>query len=122
MRDSMRLAATLIIWIALAAVMGILAGVAVAMGDQVDYVGAGMLFLLAVTLLVAVTTSTQAIWTSERTDPEHNATAKAKRALRNGRSRIERLVEVLDDDEIYELEALLLGQQAESRQHGDHVG
>ncbi|HVO71685.1 MAG TPA: hypothetical protein VMT24_16665 [Aggregatilineaceae bacterium] len=105
MHDNTRLIATLIIWLVFALVMGIVGAVLVFSNVAFDLLTAALIFGIVVIMATAVASSTSTIWGSHReTDRELDA-AKAKRTAR---ARIERLVESLDDDEVYELEALLL--------------
>ncbi|HEX3053571.1 MAG TPA: hypothetical protein VHP83_23125 [Aggregatilineaceae bacterium] len=70
-----------------------------------------VLFGIVLVLTVAATLSTLAIWVggAKREEEEVHHIAKAKRAYSN---RVERLLEDLDDNEIYELEQRLLeGEQ-----------
>jgi len=107
MRDSTRLIATLIVWSAFTINLGIIAAVMVASTVDMDFAGGlivlGLIFIFA----LAATVSTNSIWSGARNSVEEPPrSSKAKRTLE--RSRVERLIESLDDDEVYELEALLL--------------
>ncbi|MBN1200283.1 MAG: hypothetical protein JXJ20_00370 [Anaerolineae bacterium] len=101
-----RLLATLIIWGGFTAVMGILAGTVSASNMELDYVGGGILAVIVIFLIAAVMRSTNAIWSGMFT--EYETFAKPKRT---GRRRAERLIEMLDDDDLYDLETLLLERQ-----------
>jgi hypothetical protein len=65
-------------------------------------------------MAAAVASSTSTIWGSHSEADRELDAAKTKRT---SRARIERLVESLDDDEVYELEALLLDRD-EKAGHG----
>jgi 4-hydroxybenzoate polyprenyltransferase len=110
MRDNTRLLATLVIWSAFTIIMGIIAAV-VATGDELDWVGAVFLLIILLTLMVIVGTSTQAIWGAKQDDSADDEERRLAKAKRIGSRRVERLIEQLDDDEIYDLEALLLARE-----------
>lgn len=104
--DNTRLLATLIIWGACTVIVsGIL--VALATASTVEWWVGILVFILLLTLIIMVNESTQTIWKYGRPDSAAMPSAKAKRLTRD---RIERLVETLDDDEVYELEELLLAR------------
>jgi hypothetical protein len=76
----------------------------------------GMLLMLSVMALLG----TEIVWSTNRQENTQQQTlshlAKSKRIERN---RVERLIESLDDDEIYQLEELLLAARDDSsRQQG----
>jgi hypothetical protein len=66
----------------------------------------GIVLVLAFTALI----STLAVWVGGRPDHEAELDTRAAKAKRTNRNRVERLIESLDDDEIYDLEALLLSR------------
>jgi hypothetical protein len=105
MHDTTRLIATLIIWLAFALVMGVVGLVLILSKVDFNLMIAALVFGIVAIMAAAVTSSTGSIWGSHReTDRELDAT----KSKRTSRARIERLVESLDDDEVYELEVLLL--------------
>jgi hypothetical protein len=115
MHDNTRLIATLIIWLVFALVMGIVGTVLIFSNVAFNWMIAALVFGIVVIMAAAVTSSTSSIWGSHReTDRELDA-AKTKRT---SRARIERLVESLDDDEVYELEALLLDRDERAGRGG----
>ncbi len=75
-------------------------------------------------LMVGVVSMTYAIWHNgfQRgqfdNDREYERRSKLKRTTSGYQNRVSRLIDSLDDDDIYELEALLLDRERESR--GDH--
>ena len=92
MGDGVRLAATSVIWFTLAV---ILIAAAVTDGDMVA---------LAFILGIAAAISTSVIWDSGKS----KATSAENDASKNKRNnRLSRLVDKLDEDEIYDLEDLL---------------
>jgi hypothetical protein len=92
MNDGVRLAATAIIWLALA---GILISAGIVGGDMVA---------LALILGIGATVSTGIIWDSSRP----NARGEMEEASKSKRNhRLTRLVDKLDEDEVYQLEDLL---------------
>lgn len=114
MDSQYRLAATVIIWAAFVIMIGIIGGLIAASGFSLDLAGGGIVLVIILGMLVAVTQSTQAVWSGEQKTPsredERRAAGKAKR---QERSRIERLIQDLDDDEIYDLEAMLLARDSD---------
>ncbi|MBN1965854.1 MAG: hypothetical protein JW910_14475 [Anaerolineae bacterium] len=114
MNDGSRLAATLVIWIAFAALTGTL--LTSPTGAVANTTNSGALFGIVLVLAVAATVSTGAIWASgrQRGESTESRFAKAKRARPR---RIEDLVNSLEDDEVYELESLLLARDDEARKH-----
>ena len=119
MRESTRLAATLIIWIAYAAVIG--STLTSATGAIRNANGATIFGIVAV-LSVAAVISTLAIWVGgARASGAHNQTEthlargknKRLRQERLGQDRIARLTDAMDDEDIYDLEALLLARDTD---------
>jgi cobalamin biosynthesis protein CobD/CbiB len=110
MHDKTRLQATLVIWGAFTIIMGIIAAV-VAAGDELDWAGGVFLLIIVTTLMVIVGTSTQSVWDAKQDDSEDDETRRVAKAKRTGSRRVERLIEQLDDDEIYDLETLLLSRE-----------
>lgn len=113
MRGGNQSFATLIIWIAFAATASTLFTSATSvLADASPGISLGVLIVLALAAVV----STMAVWGAMSDAPVSRAaragsTAKDKRMLRG---RMTRLVDDLDDDEIYELEALLLAREEEA--------
>jgi hypothetical protein len=107
MRDT-RVLPTVVIWLAMAGLMSFIIGVLAATDSEIEWWGAVLLFFLVVTGIEAAVKSTQAIWKAD--SAEAIPAAKAKRRQRD---RITRLVDSLDDDDIFELEALLLARDHE---------
>ncbi|MBI5957959.1 MAG: hypothetical protein HY866_04440 [Chloroflexi bacterium] len=108
MRDMPRLFATLIIWLAFSILVGTMTtSVTGAMASANGAVVFGIVLVLA----VMATISTLGVWFSGRdSSGSEVSTASRSKAKRAGSPRIERLVEQLDDDDIYELEAMLLAR------------
>lgn len=102
-----RMIATAVIWIAtIAAVITLLTSPTGAIAEADGATAFGIVLVLA----IAAALSTLPIWLSAREPrPQARAIPVAK-AKRHQQDRIERLVEALDDDDIYELEALLLAR------------
>lgn len=112
MRDNSRLWATVVVWTALTIMFGIV-GALLYVSNDVDVWG-GILVLIIVGILIeSAVKATQAIWGAA--EPEEDAARSLAKAKRTRQDRIERLVESLDDDEIYDLEALLLAQHEGQR-------
>ena len=119
MKENTRLIATLIIWIALAAVVGpVLTSSTGAIREASD----GTLFGIVAILTIAAMISTIAIWVggaraaaSQAQNESHFARGKNKRLTQDrlGQDRIARLIDSLDDEDIYDLEALLLARDSE---------
>lgn len=110
MRDT-RVLPTIVIWLAVAGMMSFLVGILAVTDAEVEWWGALMLLFLFISGIEAATKSTKAIW---KADSIQGTAAKAKRVQQN---RITRLVDSLDDDDIYELEALLLAREHEGSYH-----
>jgi hypothetical protein len=113
MRDNGRLVATLCIWIGFTIMMATIGTSAT--GPFAHDSGAavfGVILVLALTAMI----STLAVWLGrgESVQEESSRIAKAKH---QSRDRIERLVESLDDDDVYELEALLLDREEKTGRH-----
>ncbi len=117
MNDSMRLAATVIIWIAFTLMMALIAAAVIITGTIIEGPMAVVILAIMLMLTVAVTSSTRAIWqSSAQAERPGGSRVRAKQKHRDPR-RIERLIEDLDDDDVYDLEALLLAREQESDQH-----
>jgi len=116
MRDSVRLMATLIIWLAFTITLAVI--LTTPTGAVANADGPTVFGIVLVLALVALM-STVSVWVASR-DKGADLQSRAK-AKRSGGSRVEQLVEALDDDEIYDLEALLLArdQQAHDRRAGE---
>src|SRR3972149_6548605 len=98
--------ATAIIWIALTI---ILATALSSVSGPISNVNSGAVFGITLVLAVTALISTLAVWMSgEQQGHSESRVAKAKRTQPD---RVRRLVESLNDDEIYELESMLLNQQ-----------
>jgi hypothetical protein len=114
MRDMMRLIATLTIWVVFAAVMGV--ALSSPTGPLNNANGGEITGIVAI-MAAAATISTIAVWAAARHDNVSQsrsipvARGKPKRVEQD---RVERLIESLDDDEIYDLEALLLSRREDS--------
>lgn len=120
MRDMARLMATVIIWIGLLALTGAaLTSPTGAIANANDAAIVGMMAVMAAAALAV----TYAVWhggfgSQRDTDTLDQARARLKQK-RRGR-RVEDLIDALDDDEIYELEALLLAQHRDQHTSGEH--
>jgi hypothetical protein len=120
MLDKTRLYATLIIWIAFTFILTLLSWYVFTFDDLA---GPPAVFVAAlmVTIALAATVNTRAIW--HRAPPyqaDHRQVATPGRAAqrktkRANDDRIERLIAELDDDDIYDLEALLLARDDERK-------
>lgn len=111
MTERTRLIATTIIWTAFTAIIGLIA--VVLHGSALDLYGAMIVFAIFAVLTLAVNNSTRAIWQSDVVD----ASQQRGKIKRHKPSRVERLIENLDDDEIYELEIALLSRDEEFNRH-----
>ncbi len=122
MRDFMRLITTLIIWGAFVPVVGVI--LSSPAGGAIDRMNGGEIIALMAILTSGAVAMTYAVWHSgfqrgQFGDYQHtrsSAPATLSKVKRDPQGRIERLVEALDDDEIYELEALLLAREQEAEQ------
>jgi hypothetical protein len=104
MEDKGRVIATLIIWLSFTLMFGMIAIALVLSQAEINTLGAIFLFSLITMLAMLVNESTGHIWKSR---DRARSVDKAKRDQEN---RVQRLVQSLDDQEIYELEALLLSR------------
>ncbi|NLX10333.1 MAG: hypothetical protein GXY36_11810 [Chloroflexi bacterium] len=116
MNSNIRLIATLIVWVVLAAILGIMltsptGAVSEASGD--------VIFGVVAVLAAAASISTLAIWFGVRDTPQPQShLAKGKRG--DQRQTVRQILNTLEDDEVYELESLLLAQEDEARQQSAH--
>jgi flagellar motor component MotA len=108
MRDNTRLLATLIIWGGFTIVIGILGGLLATSDTTIDLGGAIIVLIIVMSLMALVGTSMQAVWNAQPGHADEDESARLAKAKRTGSRRVERLIESLDDDEIYDLETLLL--------------
>lgn len=112
MRDIMRFVSTLFIW-------GMAGGIMLASVIATNNTGnSGILVPLVLFLSIAAAISTVGVWMGAQSHPgDDSLHSKGKRVPSR---RVERLIAELDDDEIYDLEALLLARDdaAERSQRG----
>jgi uncharacterized membrane protein YbhN (UPF0104 family) len=108
-----RVVTTLGIWIVImSALVAILTNPAVDIRSATD----GVLLLVGITILMAAATiSTVAIWRGAHLESQEQSLAHLAKAKRVGRDRIDRLIESLNDHEIYELEERLLSHSGSRR-------
>jgi hypothetical protein len=114
MRDNSRFAATLVIWIGFTIITSTIGTSSV--GPFAHDSGAavfGVILVLALTAMI----STLAVWLGMGGTAQEESSHVAK-AKRQSRDRIERLVASLDDDDVYELEALLLAREDKTERQG----
>ncbi len=104
MRDVARTITTVIIW---AVMMGVITALLTTPTGAISNADGAEAFGIVFVLAGAVV-STAMIWFAGSRDVAAVSRGKAKR---RGRDRVARLVEDLDDDEVYELEALLLARE-----------
>jgi hypothetical protein len=114
MKDTTRLLATLIIWGAFTVIIGIIGGLLTASHATLDGVDTIVLLIIILSLMALVGSSTQAVWTAKTGSADDDEAVRLAKAKRTGSRRVERLIEQLDDDEIYDLEALLLSQREDN--------
>ena len=115
MRDILRLIATTIIWGAFIAVTGVTMSTATGPVSRMN--GGEIIGLMAVLMLGAMAT-TYAVWHSGFQRGHINDTHSAQtagKAKRSRHDRIARLLAELEDDEVYDLEALILAREEEAR-------
>ncbi|MBN2305898.1 MAG: hypothetical protein JXQ72_15550 [Anaerolineae bacterium] len=117
MRDVMRLLTTLLIWVFCT---GIIITSMVMDSGAIARVSDDTLLTIITITAVAATLSTVAVWLGGHGSQPVSSDASRAKTKRHAPNRIERLIEALDDDEIYDLEALLLARedQGHSGQHG----
>jgi hypothetical protein len=110
--------ATAAIWITFAILIGsLLSSPTGAMARAGD----AAMFGITLTLALAATISTIAIWTAAHIDNRRDANAShmarglpVSKSKRRDADRVQRLIASLDDEDIYELESILLGRDAET--------
>jgi flagellar motor component MotA len=117
MRDNTRLLATLIIWGGFTIVIGIIGGLLATSDATIDLGGAIIVLIIVLSLMALVGTSMQAVWNAPSGSTADDEAARLAKAKRTGSRRVERLIEQLDDNEIYDLEALLLSHREDSATH-----
>lgn len=116
MNDYVRLIATGIIWTAFTLIMGFIVAMVSTTGMLTDIKGT-IIFTIVLVVAVSATLSTRAVWHASGAESDEQ-TFKLKRS---DPRRIERLIEKLDDDDIYDLETLLLAREREAdSQHHQH--
>ena len=115
MNGQMRVAATLVIWAALTAIISVIAATLITTNTDLNFWGGVFLLIVIGMLVEAATKSTRAVWGVLDADDKDEDEVRLAKAKRTRQARIERLVESLDDDEVYDLEALLLAQHEQGR-------
>lgn len=109
-----RLAATILIWVMVTIMVSTLM---TSSTGAVTSLRGIELFGIVLALGGAATLSTMTVWLGGRQrEPEESRLAKAKRQHPN---RAQRLIEDLNDNEIYQLEALLLSRDREESYRGE---
>jgi flagellar motor component MotA len=119
MRDNTRLLATLIIWGGFTIIIGIIGGLLATSDTTIDLGGAIIVLIILLSLMALVGTSMQAVWSAQPGRADEDESARLAKAKRTGSRRVERLIESLDDDEIYDLETLLLSREDSAAHHKD---
>ena len=113
MRERDRLWATVVIWVAYMAIMGVLV---VFGGSRASSLSADVVFAVALVCSLAAGLSTYGVWDKARggvvLPPETDR--QARKTKRVDRGRIGRLLEDLDEDEIVELETLLAAREQDA--------
>ncbi|NLX10332.1 MAG: hypothetical protein GXY36_11805 [Chloroflexi bacterium] len=110
-----RVIATMVVWVMMGSAMIALFASSGPGAQLADGYFLGALIVLGLTAVLG----TAAVWNNgpfESTQAEESKQAKGKRTQPD---RVRRLVNSLDDDEVYELEALLLGREEQAR-HSRH--
>ncbi len=114
MRDILRLITTATIWGAMIAVIGV---VLVSTTGPASRMNGGEIIGLVAIFMAGAIATTYAVWHGGfnigRAEAYHASRARLNKPKRAGRDRVERLIEDLEDDEIYRLEELLLGRDQE---------
>jgi hypothetical protein len=115
MDDRYRFFSTLSIWAAYTLVLMTLFIALAATGAALDFVVAMALVAFVLLLTTIAGVSTTSIWRSARDSSRQDALASesAHKGKRTYASRIDRLIEELDEDEIIELESLLMSRQGD---------
>ena len=116
MSNNVRLIATLIVWVVLASILGIM--LTSPTGAVADADG-NVVFGVVAVLAAAASISTLAIWFGVRDTPQPQShLAKGKRG--NQRQTVRQILNTLEDDEVYELESMLLAHEDDAHQQSAH--
>lgn len=109
-----RIIATLLVWVMFTViVISLLTSVTGAISNA----SGSEVFGIVVAIAAAAAISTAAIWSAgSRDEGEESMSRSIAKAKRRRSRRAEELLESLDDEEIYDLEALLLSRERETRQ------
>ncbi len=109
-----RIGATLLVWAMFTAI--VIALMTSATGAITNASGSEA-FGIIVAIAAATAISTAAIWSGSRSDEDDESMSRslAKSKRRRAR-RAEDILDALDDEEVYDLEALLLSRERKSRQ------
>lgn len=119
MRDFFRLITTVIIWGAFVPVVGVI--LSSPAGGAIERMNGGEIIALVAILTAGAVAMTYAVWHSgfqrgqfgDYQRAQSSEPANRSKTKRSPQDRVERLVDALDDDEIYELESLLLAREQE---------
>lgn len=107
-----RIVATLLIWTMFTAiVIALMTSTTSAIANFSEAGAFGIVLVIA----IAAAISTAAVWSSTRGDDRESMARSISKAKRRNARRAEALLEQLDDEEIYDLEALLLARERENR-------
>lgn len=107
-----RVGATLLIWVMFTII--IISLMTSVTGPIVNASGSEA-FGIVVAIALAAAISTAAIWSGGRSDEDESMARAIGKAKRRNPRRVAALLDTLDDDEIYDLEALLLARERESQ-------
>jgi hypothetical protein len=75
-----------------------------------------MLFGLVLVLLGAAVAGTRAVWQVVRETAAYDKAVRATKAKRSHTRRVARLIDELDDEDVYDLEALLVDREREQQE------
>lgn len=106
-----RVLISLVIWIG---VLSLIAASFTAVTGPITRANPGELLGMAAVLIIGAALGTAALWTGAGSQEETDEQRGKSKRVRP--SRVERLIDDLDDDEVYELEALLLARDEHHQQ------
>jgi hypothetical protein len=108
MRELFRLMATLVIWVLFATIVGVT--LTSSEGALARMRGGEVIIIVAI-LAIAASVITENIWKFANREQDQAARVAVGKTKRAGQDRVRRLIESLDDEEIYDLESLLLARE-----------
>ncbi|MCZ7539366.1 MAG: hypothetical protein M5U29_05520 [Anaerolineae bacterium] len=119
MNDTGRIVATMIIWVALLALLG---GLLTTPVGAIAHANSPTILGIVIVLGVIAIIMTAVVWHSATTSRRADARALGGKRKRLQGDRVARLLDELSDEEVYELEALLLHEARAERESAARRG